>query len=97
MSKPMHYPESHYRWEWQLASTPEELWPLVSDTDRFNHATGRGLRRRRRAAACRVQSAGAARGRSGAPGLVIERFQTSLKGIEGHFDVWRVRRPNAKP
>ena len=32
----------------------------------------------------------------GEPGLVIEGFQTSLKGIEGHYDVWRVRRPNAK-
>jgi hypothetical protein len=62
-------------------------------------------RPRRRAASCRVQSASAdasvarrryARRRHGEPGLVIERFQTSLKGIEGHFDVWRVRRPNAK-
>ena len=26
----------HYRWEWQLRSTPEQLWPYVSDTQRFN-------------------------------------------------------------
>ena len=36
----MPYPELHYRWEYHLSSSPEELWPLVSDTDRFNHATG---------------------------------------------------------
>lgn len=29
-----------YRWEWSLASSPEELWPLVSDTNRFNFETG---------------------------------------------------------
>jgi hypothetical protein len=28
----------HYRWEWQLRSTPEQLWPYVSDTQRFNRA-----------------------------------------------------------
>jgi adenylate cyclase len=26
----------HYRWEWQLRSTPEQLWPYASDTQRFN-------------------------------------------------------------
>ena len=25
-----------YHWEWQLRSTPEQLWPYVSDTQRFN-------------------------------------------------------------
>lgn len=29
-----------YRWEWALRSTPETLWPLVSDTNRFNLETG---------------------------------------------------------
>jgi class 3 adenylate cyclase len=29
-----------YRWEWSFRSTPEELWPLVSDTNRFNFETG---------------------------------------------------------
>lgn len=29
--------EFHYRWEWQLKSSPEALWPLVADTNRFNH------------------------------------------------------------
>ena len=32
--------EFHYRWEWQLQSSPEALWPLVSDTNRFNRETG---------------------------------------------------------
>ncbi len=31
---------SVYRFEWRLASTPEELWPYVSDTERFNRAVG---------------------------------------------------------
>jgi class 3 adenylate cyclase len=26
----------HYIWEWRLRSTPEQLWPYVSDTQRFN-------------------------------------------------------------
>jgi class 3 adenylate cyclase len=32
--------EFHYHWEWQLRSSPEALWPLVSDTNRFNRDTG---------------------------------------------------------
>jgi len=28
----------HFHWEWQLRSTPEQLWPYVSDTQRFNRA-----------------------------------------------------------
>lgn len=30
----------HYKWEWDLAASPEALWPLVSDTNRFNRDTG---------------------------------------------------------
>jgi class 3 adenylate cyclase len=30
----------HYRWQWQLGASPDALWPLVSDTNRFNRATG---------------------------------------------------------
>jgi class 3 adenylate cyclase len=33
-------PELHYRWEWRLRSSPEELWPLASNTDRFNRDSG---------------------------------------------------------
>ena len=32
--------EYHYTWTWELTSSPEELWPLVSDTNRFNRDTG---------------------------------------------------------
>ncbi len=31
----------HYRWEWSLRLTPEELWPYVSDTQRFNRVAAR--------------------------------------------------------
>jgi hypothetical protein len=36
----MHYPEFHYSWEWRLRSTPEQLWPFVTDTNRFNRDVG---------------------------------------------------------
>ncbi|HEX8772988.1 MAG TPA: adenylate/guanylate cyclase domain-containing protein [Pyrinomonadaceae bacterium] len=36
----MGYREFHYRWEYELESSPEELWPLVADTNRFNRDTG---------------------------------------------------------
>jgi len=32
--------EFHYRWEFNLESSPEQLWPLVADTNRFNRDTG---------------------------------------------------------
>jgi class 3 adenylate cyclase len=34
------YPEFHYRREFDLRSSPEAIWPLVSDTNRFNRDTG---------------------------------------------------------
>src|SRR5438045_5692656 len=30
----------HYRWEFDLDSSPEQLWPLIADTNRFNRDTG---------------------------------------------------------
>ena len=36
----MDFPERHYRWTWQLKSSPDALWPLVSDTDRTNRDCG---------------------------------------------------------
>ncbi len=36
----MRYSEKLYRWAWELRSTPEALWPLVSNTDRFNRDCG---------------------------------------------------------
>jgi class 3 adenylate cyclase len=32
--------EFHYRWQFDLESSPAELWPLVADTNRFNRDTG---------------------------------------------------------
>src|SRR2546428_10721942 len=32
--------EFNYRWEFDLESSPAELWPLVADTNRFNRDTG---------------------------------------------------------
>ena len=34
------YRERVYRWEWRLRSSPEALWPLVADTNRFNRDVG---------------------------------------------------------
>jgi adenylate cyclase len=34
------YREIHYRWEYDLESSPEKLWPFVADTNRFNRDTG---------------------------------------------------------
>jgi len=36
----MPFREFHYRWEFDLKSSPEQIWPLVSDTNRFNRDTG---------------------------------------------------------
>ncbi len=35
----MSYREFHYRWEYDLKASPENLWPYVSDTNRFNRDT----------------------------------------------------------
>src|SRR5438105_7362420 len=36
----MPFRQFHYRWEFDLESSPEQLWPLVADTNRFNRDTG---------------------------------------------------------
>lgn len=33
-------PEFHFSWQWDLQASPEALWPLASDTNRFNRDTG---------------------------------------------------------
>ncbi|HYX29617.1 MAG TPA: adenylate/guanylate cyclase domain-containing protein, partial [Pyrinomonadaceae bacterium] len=30
----------HYKWQFDLQSSPEQLWPFVADTNRFNRDTG---------------------------------------------------------
>ncbi len=32
--------EFHYQWQFDLESSPDQIWPLVSDTNRFNRDTG---------------------------------------------------------
>ncbi len=32
--------EFHYCWEWWFQSSPQLLWPLLADTNRFNYDTG---------------------------------------------------------
>jgi class 3 adenylate cyclase len=34
------FAEKHYRWDWELRASPDALWPLVSNTDRFNRDCG---------------------------------------------------------
>lgn len=36
----MTFKEFHYRWEWDIAATPEEFWPYAADTNRFNLDAG---------------------------------------------------------
>lgn len=36
----MPHPEQQFRWTWRLQASPEALWPLVSNTDRFNRDCG---------------------------------------------------------
>src|SRR6185295_14809355 len=36
----MSFREHHNRWEFDLKSSPESLWPFVADTNRFNRDTG---------------------------------------------------------
>lgn len=36
----MNYAEIRYLWTWRLQSPPEKLWPLVTNTDRFNRDCG---------------------------------------------------------
>ncbi len=40
INTPMPYREFHYRWEYELKSSPEKLWPFVADTNRFNRDAG---------------------------------------------------------
>ncbi len=36
----MSHAEQHFHWTWDLQAPPEALWPLVSNTDRFNRDCG---------------------------------------------------------
>ena len=32
--------EFYFNWQWDIKSSPEEIWPFASDTNRFNRDTG---------------------------------------------------------
>ena len=36
----MPFKEFHYRWQFDVESSPEQIWPFVADTNRFNRDTG---------------------------------------------------------
>ncbi len=36
----MRFPERYYHWQWRLQASVEALWPLVSNTNRFDHDSG---------------------------------------------------------
>ncbi|RPJ00127.1 MAG: hypothetical protein EHM39_05350, partial [Chloroflexi bacterium] len=36
----MRFPTKHYHWQWRLRSDPETLWPLVTNTNRFDRDSG---------------------------------------------------------
>src|SRR4051794_2954165 len=70
-------PDLHYQWEWRLRSTPEQLWPLVSDTNRFNRDTGLPA----------VRRVGGETGGNAAQRLGFSRFGVRLEWDEEPFVV----------
>ncbi|HEY4988632.1 MAG TPA: DUF5939 domain-containing protein, partial [Opitutaceae bacterium] len=70
----MAYPEKHYRWAWEFRAPPRALWPLVSNTDRFNRDCGFPPFTVRPAAA----------GTSPVPG--IRRLRSVYLGIVGEWE-----------
>jgi class 3 adenylate cyclase len=65
----------HYRWIWELEASPEQLWPLVADTNRFN----------RDARVPRLEQVGAA-GESGARRLRLARLGVGIEWDEEPFE-----------
>jgi class 3 adenylate cyclase len=64
----MPFREFHYRWEFDLESSPEQLWPLVADTNRFNRDTG-------------LPAVEAVPGESQSPKSALRRLRLSAFGI----------------
>src|SRR5581483_9313879 len=65
-------PAQHFRWTWDLLSPPEALWPLVSNTDRFNRDCGYPAVTAVPTPAGRATVTNARRLRAAVMGLVIE-------------------------
>jgi class 3 adenylate cyclase len=68
----MAYREFHYRWEYDLKASPEELWPFVADTNRFNRDTG--------------VPAVAAEGEQRAKGEAVRRLSLSKFGVRVEWE-----------
>ncbi|HVT72378.1 MAG TPA: DUF5939 domain-containing protein [Lacunisphaera sp.] len=75
----------HFSWSWDLESSPEQLWPLVSDTDRFNRDCG--------FPAVKVVPAGAVKGprTEGARRLRVRHFGLEVEWDERPFE-WTINR-----
>jgi class 3 adenylate cyclase len=77
--------ELHYRWEWDLRSSPQALWPLVADTNRFNRDAGIGAVEERGAGANARR-----RLRLSAFGIGVEWEEQPFEWVEPHrFSVFR--------
>ncbi len=70
--------EFHYRWEYDLRADPQALWPLVSDTNRFNRDAGLPDVARRRA---ELEPGGVARRR-----LRLSKFGVGVEWEEEPFE-----------
>jgi class 3 adenylate cyclase len=67
--------EKHYRWVWDLRAPPRDLWPRISDTDRFNRDCGLPSFRRRAPAPGETPAE---------PG--VRRLAASYLGIVGEWE-----------
>lgn len=75
----MAFKEFHYRWEYELQSSPEDLWPLIADTNRFNRDTGLPAVESR-------QTEGAERLRNARRKLRLSKFGLSVDWEEQPFE-----------
>ena len=80
----MAFREFHYRWEWQLQSSPEALWPLLADTNRFNRDTHVPAVKRREESAAKLSNL---RQR-----LRLQRFGATVEWEEEPFEWSRPQR-----
>jgi class 3 adenylate cyclase len=73
--------EFHYRWEYDLRASPQALWPLVADTNRFNRDAGLPDVTR--------QGAVAAQGGNGRRRLRLSKFGVGVEWEEEPFEWMR--------
>src|SRR5947207_782076 len=80
----MPFSEFHYRWDWHLRSTPEVLWPFITDTNRFNRDIGVPRVERR--------GGGPEKITNGRRQLGLERFGVAVEWEEEPFEWTRPSR-----